>query len=129
METTTKKKILVIEDDEPLRTALVEQFALDGYETLQAEDGQQGLALALAERPDLIVLDIVMPVMTGTEMAAELRKDEWGKDAKIIVLTNLKSEMKEMNEIVDHGNPTYLVKANTTLSTVLEEAKRILGSP
>lgn len=120
------KKVLVVEDDEALRSALVEQFAVAGYQTLQAEDGEQGLVTALAEHPDLIILDIVMPVMDGHTMAKKLREDEWGRDARIIVLTNLKSEMKDMNEIVDHGNPTYLVKANTTLSTVIEEAKRIL---
>jgi len=86
-----KKKILVIDDDDNLRLALSDKLAMEGFSVLEAENGKKGLEKALETHPDLVVLDIMMPVMNGIDMLKELRKDEWGKKVKVIMLTVLEN--------------------------------------
>ena len=81
------KKILmveVVEDDEPLLSVLSERFREEGYNVINAITGEEGLKLALKNKPDLILLDIVMPKMDGIAMLKKLRKDPWGKNANVI---------------------------------------------
>lgn len=74
------KKILIVEDEESLLKTLGEKFTLEGFEVVKAQNGVEGLRVALQEHPDLILLDIVMPVMGGMEMLGKLRQDDWGKN-------------------------------------------------
>ena len=82
------KKILIVEDDEDMREELFDIFVMEGFLVLKAKDGKEGLRLALKKRPDLILLDIAMPVMGGIEMIRELRKDEDAKDIPVIVVSS-----------------------------------------
>src|SRR3989338_8177678 len=84
-----EKTILIVEDEKPLRDALQHTFEAEGFEVMTAGDGRAGLTKALEKKPDLILLDIVMPKMNGTTMLSELRQNIWGRGAKVIVLTNL----------------------------------------
>ncbi len=77
MDTQTKK-ILVVEDDVPELNALRDKFTREGFSILTAKNGEEGLAIALREHPDLILLDIIMPVMDGITMLVKLREDSWG---------------------------------------------------
>ncbi len=121
-----EKKILVVEDDEHLRRALVEKLAREGFSVCEAENGAEGIEVALRERPDLILLDIVMPKVDGLTMLSHLRKDAWGKSAKVIMLTNLSDEesvMKSLNEAAFD----YLVKADWKLEDIVRKIRERLG--
>ncbi len=121
----TPFKILVVEDDEFVGKMLVDKLNRDGFIGLVANDGQKGLALAIAEKPDLIILDILLPVMDGIEVLQNLRQDEWGKTAKVIVMTNLTRDDK-LGEAYKYGVTDYMVKANWDLDDVIEKIKSIL---
>jgi len=83
------KKILIVDDSQELRKILVSALHTENITVIEAGDGEEGLEKALAERPDLILLDIVMPKIDGMAMLEKLREDAWGKDVQVIVLTNM----------------------------------------
>lgn len=76
--TEKPKRILIVEDEIPMLKALVDKFSRAGFETLEAKNGIEGLAVALKEHPDLVLLDLVMPKMDGVKMMEKLREDSWG---------------------------------------------------
>jgi len=123
-----KKIILITEDEKALRHALDDKLARNGFTILDAENGEEGLALALVEHPDLILLDIVMPKMNGMKMLKELRADEWGKTVPVIMLTNLSSADEERNRDITKLEPTYyLIKTDIKIEDVVEKIKERLG--
>ncbi len=117
-----KKKILVIDDDDNLRLALSDKLAMEGFSVLEAENGKKGLEKALETHPDLVVLDIMMPVMNGIDMLKELRKDEWGKKVKVIMLTVLENA-ETLAEAMDGGTFTYLIKTDLNTEQIVKEVK------
>ena len=112
MEKSIKRTILVVEDESSQRMALTDAFSSEGFKVFAAKDGSEGLALALREHPDMILADIVMPVMDGITMLSKLREDIWGKDAKVIMLTNL-------SDALEHGSYDYLVKSDWNIEDVV----------
>src|SRR3989344_3072802 len=106
------KRVLVIEDEQLTRQALVDELTNQGYEALEAANGENGLSLALREHPDLILLDIVMPKMDGITVMSKLREDSWGKDVPIIMLTVLDSDDAILEKIVENKPAYYLIKKN-----------------
>lgn len=123
------KKILVIEDDTNLRGILRDSLAKEGYIVSEAKDGEQGLALALAEKPDLTLLDIILPGTDGLSVLNEIRKDEtWGQDAKVVMLTNL-SDSQSVAACLELGAHSFLVKADWTIEDILSTIKNELKSP
>lgn len=105
-----KKKILVVEDDNVYRKMLCEELSSLGFDLLSTDDGEEGLAKAIAEHPDLILLDLILPGLDGISFIKEIRKDEWGKKARIIVLTNYSSNEK-IAEILEAGVHDYMDKS------------------
>jgi DNA-binding response OmpR family regulator len=83
----SQKKILIIEDSPDLADSLEDMLKFKGYETLKSNNGIEGATLALAEKPDLILLDLKLPDIDGYEVYRKLRGDEWGNAAKILILT------------------------------------------
>lgn len=81
-------KVAIIEDDEAISQMYRIKFEAEGYEVETAENGKLGLQLCEDMHPDIVLLDLMMPVMTGEEMLAKLRKTSWGKNTKVIILTN-----------------------------------------
>lgn len=122
----SQKTLLVVEDEVLLLQALVDKFKTEGFRVLSAANGQIGLDLAFKEHPDLILLDIVMPVMDGLTMLKYLRADEWGKSCQVIVLTNL-SDWQKINEAVQHRAFDYLVKTDWKIEDVVKRAKEKMG--
>lgn len=121
-----RKRILIVEDEISLRMPLGNLLVDEGFEVLQAINGDEGLKKALAEHPDIILLDVFMPKMGGLEMLAELRKDEWGKSAQIMLLTN--SANTENVATALEGNVTdYLVKAEWDLKDIVKKVKQKLA--
>ncbi|MFA6184058.1 MAG: response regulator [Parcubacteria group bacterium] len=120
-----KKKILVVEDEISLAKALKSKFEKEGFEVLIAENGQVGLESSLRELPDMILLDIAMPVMDGLQMLKLLKEDEKGKDLKVIILTNY-GDMDKFMEAKDLGANDYLVKADWGMADIVEKVKSLI---
>lgn len=108
------KKILVIEDEKAYSTLLQDQLGKT-YQISTANNGRKGLDMALADHPDLILLDVKMPIMDGMNMLTELRKNQYGKTAKVIVLTNMEADDSMIQKISDSQPTYYLVKSDVTL--------------
>lgn len=127
MDTQVKNcKILIVEDELPLLKVLTDKFTGEGFTVIQAKDGSEGLAVALKEHPDLILLDIIMPVMDGMTMLKKLREDSWGQNAPVVMLTNL-SDSKNVSDAIASGIGDFLVKSDWTLEDLLTKVKSRLG--
>ncbi len=120
-----KTKILIIEDEEMLVNMYESKFLTEGFQVLKALNGEDGLALALKEKPDLILLDIILPKMDGFLVLKSLKEEASTKNIPIILLTNLGQD-EDINKGKAMGADDYLVKANLTPSEVVEKVKEIL---
>lgn len=120
-----KKTILIVEDDIDLLAVLVKKFQMEKFQVLQAPDGKLGLEEAVKHKPDLILLDIIMPVMDGMTMLKKLREDAWGKDVPVIMLTNLSDENK-VAEALQGKVYDYLVKSDWNLDDVVKKVRERL---
>jgi DNA-binding response OmpR family regulator len=120
------KKILYIEDDPDLQKTLGDLLKSEGYEVVLALDGEIGLKLAKTERPDLILLDLILPKVHGFEVLKTLKKEEETKDIPVVTLTNLEGT-EDVVKAIELGATAYLVKAQYTPKDVLEKIKKILG--
>lgn len=125
MPTQPKHTILIVEDEVSLRNALCNKLMREGFNILEAKNGEEGLEVALREKPDLILLDIVMPKMDGMAMLTKLREDQWGKDAKVIMLTNL-SDNDKIAKSLENGAFEYLVKTDWKLEDVVAKVRERL---
>jgi len=120
------KKILFIEDESALQKALGDTLKNEGYEIVSATDGELGLNLAKIEKPNLILLDLILPKMDGFEVLEGLTKGEETKDIPVIILTNLE-RMEDVDKAIELGAKTYLIKANYTLEEVVEKVKKTIS--
>jgi DNA-binding response OmpR family regulator len=124
-----KPKVLVVEDDLPILNALVDKLTRQEFDVLAAKNGQEGLTIALKERPDVILVDMLMPIMDGSTMMTKLRQEnEWGKEVPIMVLTNLSTAEMEIIKAVIEAEPAYyLVKSNWSLAEVVKKVRKTLS--
>ncbi len=119
-------KILLIEDNPTLLYTYQIKLVINGFEVLTAADGEEGLSTALQERPDLILLDILLPKMDGFVLMQKLRENTWGKNVPIIILTNLDTNDKITQIIAENKPSGYLIKANTTPEEVVNHVREVL---
>ena len=119
------KTVLIIEDDALLAEMYNDKFKLSGFSVMTADDGQKGLDLAMSSQPDLILLDLALPKIKGTDILGTLRATNWGKNVPIIVLTNLNVDGKILEAITKYSPVYCLLKANTTPGEVIDKAKEI----
>jgi CheY-like chemotaxis protein len=123
------KKILIVEDEAPLRNAVSDILAFEGFTVFQGKNGQEGLDIALREHPDLILLDLMMPVMDGLTMLEKLRADPgYGKVASVILLTNL-NDPDKVAQATEAGSYDFLVKSDWNIEDVVKKIKERLGIP
>lgn len=119
-------KILVVEDSESLRKVLAEKLRDEKYDVLEASGGEDGLKIAIEQKPDMIITDVVMFPVDGLEMAKRIRgSGDWGKTAHIIALTNQNSAEEE-GRLSTLNLTAYLVKAETGLDDVVTRVKAVL---
>ncbi len=118
----TNTVVLIVEDDENIRNLYSDAFTNAGINTLQAKNGQEGVDLALKHHPDAILMDIMMPVMPGHEAVKKIRLDSWGRNAKVIFLTNM-SDAENVFLAVEQGSEEYIIKANTPVKEVLNQVR------
>jgi len=128
MTENNETTILIVEDEVLINKVYVEGMRAEGFSVLSAMNGKDGLELALKEKPDIILLDILMPVMDGLTMMQKLRDaNSYGKSVPIILLTNLSSgEDKIMNAITKNEPAYYLVKSDWNLSDVVDKVRERL---
>ena len=120
------KKIAIIEDDHSILEMYTLKFEVEDFEVVTALNGELGLELIEAAKPDLILLDLMMPKMDGAHMLKELRNKPWGKNIPVIILTNISGD--EAPEILSELNVIdYIIKANSTPQAVLDKVKSVLG--
>jgi len=121
------KKILIVEDDIFLKRPLVEKFIDEKFKVLDADDGKKGVEIALKEHPDIILLDLMLPIMDGIASLKAIRADEWGKDVPIIILTNVDSS-EQVSEALEQGVNDYILKTSLTLDAVVAKVNDKLGA-
>lgn len=119
-------KIAIIEDDPVISQMYRMKFETDGFEVQLADNGQKGVALVEHFAPDIILLDLQMPEMSGDQALTEIRKHAWGKDIPTIILTNL-GEEEAPKSIRGLGIHSYIVKAELTPRQVVQRVKDALG--
>lgn len=121
-------KIAVIEDDLPICQMYEFKLRLSGYDVQAAHNGKEGLELCKKFKPDMILLDIRMPVMNGDEMLEKVRSKSWGADMRVIILTNISRDEAPMNLRLLNVD-RYIVKAHHTPSQVINIIHEVLESP
>ena len=121
-------KIAIIEDDLAIAQMYRIKFEAEGYEVEVAENGRLGLELCEQMKPDMVLLDLMMPEMNGDQMLAEMRSKDWGKQFKVIILTNM-GEQEAPESLKTLGVLDFIVKAEMTPRQVAELVKSKLSSP
>jgi DNA-binding response OmpR family regulator len=119
------KKILFVEDEPTLQKAVGEILTQEGFEVLSALDGEEGSELIKKEKPNLVLLDLILPKKDGFEVLKEMKADKELKDIPVIVLTNLEG-MGDVEKALSLSATTYLVKANYELEDVVKKIKETL---
>lgn len=115
-------KIAIVEDDLAIAQMYRIKFESEGYEVEVAENGKLGLELCKEMQPDMLLLDLMMPEMNGDEMLAKLRSSDWGKNIKVIILTNM-GETEAPETLKGLNVIDYVVKADMTPRQVAELVK------
>jgi DNA-binding response OmpR family regulator len=122
---TAGKRLLLVEDDRFLRRACEASLRQRGYDVLTAADGEEGLRLARAEKPDLVLLDLLLPKLSGLEVLRSLRGDAATRGLPVLILSNSSRE-QDVSEITRLGVAGYLVKADLSLKALGDRVARIL---
>ena len=120
-------KILIVDDDEMLVSMYKTKFLAEGFEFETAIDGEEGLAKVAQNRPDLILLDILMPKVNGLDMLKKLKEDPEAKSIPVILLTNVGDSTNAIQQGVELGVVAYLIKANYTPSEIVARVRQILA--
>jgi len=120
------KCILFIEDESSLQKTFGEILKQEGYEVASALDGETGLRLAKEKKPDLILIDLILPKMNGFDVLKKIKEDPKIKEIPVIVLTNLEG-VADVDKAIELGATTYLVKAQYSLEEVVEKIKKTLN--
>ena len=118
MNSYSNIKILLVEDTEAIRLMYEMKFQREGFTVITAQDGEEGLQMAEEHKPDIVLLDLMMPVMNGQEMLHQMRKQDWGEHIKVFILTNV-SKSEAPFELRAHVIENYIVKALHTPAQVV----------
>ncbi len=123
-----KYQILIVEDEKMLLEMYKDRFEQEGFEVITAKDGEKGLKMALEKRPDLLVLDILLPKKEGTDVLKEVRESgDWGKTVPIVMLTNLDSKDYILEAVERYQPSYYFLKVNTELNDMVEKIKQLMS--
>ncbi len=120
-----QKSILIIEDEADIREAMADVLKKQNYLVYTADNGETGLNIALANKPDLILLDLVMPVMDGHTTLKKLRADPWGQKAKVVILSAM-DDVKNVAAAHEGEITDYLIKSNSSLEELVNKVRENL---
>lgn len=119
-------RILIVEDDDFLRSLAVTKLQAEGFAMEIAATGDEGVSKIMALPPDLVILDLMLPNVSGFDILQKIRENETTKKLKVIVFSNL-GEETDIKRCLDLGVSEYLVKSNFTLDELAEKIKAIIG--
>jgi response regulator RpfG family c-di-GMP phosphodiesterase len=119
------KKILIVDDELPLLKIMTDEFVGQGFKVITAQNGADGFKAAIENHPDLIILDIRMPVMDGIAMVKKLRQDKWGSDAAVMVLTNV-GDSENVSTLMNDKITNFYVKTDWKLEDIVKQVKERL---
>lgn len=123
---STRPRAVVVEDDHDIQYLYKLKLEREGFEVAVASNGHEGLDTVKNFRPDIVLLDLMMPVMSGSEMLAVMRSEPWGSDARVIILTNIsKDEAPQVLRFLHVDR--YIVKAHHTPAQVVNIVHEVLG--
>lgn len=126
VEPTKAKKILLVEDDETLANVYLTRLSAEGFDLKRVPNGEEALASALSYKPDLILLDVMMPKVSGFDVLDILRNTPETANAKVIMLTAL-SQDSDRQRAEEMGVDDYLVKSQVVIADVVDRIKHHLG--
>jgi len=122
----TQKTVLIVEDERSLREAIGDVLRLKKFFVLEAKNGKDGLEMALAKHPDIILLDQIMPEMDGMSALKMIRQDKWGANVPVILLTNLSSTSEQIVEgVIAYGPLENLIKSDWKIHDVVKKIENI----
>lgn len=121
-----KTKVALVEDDPFLSKVLAFRLKEENFNVILAADGEQAIKVIKSERPDLILLDLLLPKKSGFEVLEEIKKDETTKKIPVIILSNL-GQQTDIDKGMQLGAVDYLVKANFGIKDIVEKIKEILA--
>lgn len=119
------KKILIVEDDKFLRELIARKLTNEGYEASEAVDGEEGIKKIKEEKPDLVLLDLILPGIDGFEVLSKMKEDSFLAQIPVVILSNL-GQRDEVEKGLNLGAADFLIKAHFTPGEVIERVKRIL---
>ena len=125
-QNTGMKKVLLVEDDDALASVYMTRFQAEGFDTKRVPNGEDALAAAMAYRPDIILLDVMMPKVSGFDVLDILRNTPETSNMKIVMLTAL-SQDSDRQRAEELGVDDYLVKSQVVIADVVERVKNHLG--
>jgi DNA-binding response OmpR family regulator len=125
---STTPRILIIEDDEFLRTLAMNKIQSAGFLVDVAADGAVGYQKYTASKPDLLLLDLMLPTMDGFQILAQMKTENILEPSKIVVFSNLGSE-EDIKRVLEFGVKNYIVKSSFTLDQLVQKIREILGFP
>jgi DNA-binding response OmpR family regulator len=120
------KKILIVEDDKFLRELISQKLLKEGYDISEAVDGEKGLKAIKDEKPDLVLLDLILPGIDGFEVLSEVKEDALLSKIPVIILSNL-GQKDDIERALKIGATDYLIKAHFTPAEIVSKVKGILG--
>ena len=119
------KKILIVEDDKFLRELIVRKLTNEGYEAVEAVDGEQGIQKIKETKPDLVLLDLILPGIDGFEVLTQKKEDPFVASIPVIVLSNL-GQKEDVDRGLGLGATDYLIKAHFTPGEIIEKVRNII---
>ncbi len=120
-----KPKVLIIEDDQRINRVYMVKLSSEGIDVITALDGEEGLRKVFSEKPDLILLDLMLPRKSGFEILKEIKQNPETKNIPVLILSNLAQE-KEVKKGLEMGAEDYLVKTNYSIGQVMEKIRKAL---
>ena len=120
------KKVLIIEDDKFLRDLMAQKLVAEGYDVIEAMDGEKGLESAKQEKPDLILLDLILPGIDGFEILANVKADQNISQIPVVILSNL-GQAGDVDRSLRLGAKSYMIKAHFTPAEIIAKVKEIIG--
>lgn len=121
-------KVLIVDDDAFLSGIYATKLELEGFQVATARDGEEGLKAAMREKPDLILLDVLMPKLDGFEVLKRLKADADTKPIPVIMLTNL-GQKEDIEKGLQDGAVDYLIKAHFVPAEAVDKIKKVLNMP
>ena len=122
-----KSLVLIIDDDDIVRKLYKDALEISGFATVTAKNGAEGIATALEQHPDLLLVDLIMPDCNGYEAVQKIREDDWGKTAKVLFLTNY-SELEGVFEAIQLQSDEYMIKSRVEIKDIINRVRTMLDS-